>query len=94
MAYNSSCTGAEFDSALSILNNMWVSLIVQGANANSTVTLTLNEHTLSKTTDNLGNCIFDIPEYGLWTITANVSSSIISETINICEVKQYTFSFL
>lgn len=93
MSYHSNYSGGNFDTALSILNNMWIVLQVSGVTANSTVTAVLNEYNLTATANSSGACSFNIPAYGLWTISGVVGSSTLSQSININQVKLYTMTF-
>ena len=92
MSYQSTYTGEEIDSALSILNNMWIVLEVSGVAANSTVTAVLNEYNLTATANSSGVCSFDIPSYGLWIISGTIGVATISRSININQVKLYTMT--
>ena len=65
--------------------------IIVTAPTGSTVTATDGTTTLTAT-ESGGTWIFDIPNYGTWTVTATLGAATASGTVSITEVKQYTMT--
>ncbi len=65
--------------------------IVVTAPTGSTVTAQRGSTTLTAT-EVSGTWAFDVPSYGIWTITAEKGSNTVSDTVAATEVKQYTLT--
>ncbi|MBQ6404226.1 MAG: hypothetical protein IJI27_10010 [Oscillospiraceae bacterium] len=65
--------------------------IIVTAPTGSTVTAT-DGTTILTAAESGGTWIFDIPNYGTWTVTATLGAATASGTVSITEVKQYTMT--
>lgn len=80
-------TGAEWDDA----PLGFAPQVIVTAPTGSTVTLTNGTTTLTAV-ESGGTWTFDIPNYGVWTVTATLGADTASGTVSIIEVKQYTMT--
>lgn len=93
MSYQSSKSGLLLDTAISDLYILSVRLDITGLDANTSALISCGPIQLSSNTDGTGSASFDIPTYGMWTISGIRNSSAVTTNEYINSVKIYTINF-